>query len=150
MTLVQAIGGSENAPMFSDFNDPNFRITSIVVWSGVWIDAIGATYTDKRDPSSSLFQGPHGANGAPNPDTARATITFAPNEVLTSIDIGYGNWIDTITFHTNLGGAFTFGNSDNHTIDHGASIGVADPATQEIRVLYGQAGNYLNKIGIEY
>ncbi len=153
-------GGSRDAAFFSDGDRPYFDLVRLVVYSGLYVDALSVSYQDKTigpvlpptDPGLfTIFHG--GAYQSLDhrlPDPVYFELAREHGEVLTGFEITYGDWIDTLTIITSSGRRQNFGGNDGHFGPKLATISVDDPSQQRIYSLKGTAGWYINKLGIYY
>lgn len=136
---LTAIAGGRGGSAFSDREIPEgARITEIQVRSGDYIDSVQIVYV-LRDGRS--FKGPmHGGSGG------RSNVfRLDSDEYLIGISGRYGNYVDSLTFHTNKRSSATFGGRGGNR-----DFRIFVPQGNQAIGLTGRAAEYLDAIGLRY
>jgi hypothetical protein len=131
-------GGGGGIP-FSDRDIPEgARVSAIRVRSGKFIDSVQMIYT-LRD--GRTFEGPvHGGSGG------RANVfQLDSDEYITGISGRYGNYIDSLVFHTSKRTSPAFGGSGGNR-----DFRISVPSGNLAIGFVGRSAEYLDAVGLKY
>lgn len=105
------INGGDGGGSFKDSPpSPNYRLYTVNVWSGEYIDAIQLIWIDK-DGNITTGQ-KHGGNGG-----GLTSITLRDGEHINRIYGRSGSFVDFLSFRTNLGRTFNMGGNGGGDFD---------------------------------
>ncbi|MCO7227436.1 jacalin-like lectin [Pleionea sp. CnH1-48] len=134
-----SIVGSASGTGFADIPNDASVISKIKVRSGPWIDAIQMTHRLSTEAAQSYSQ--HGGNGG-----GVSEFVLGDDEYITKITGEYGDYIGSITFHTNKRVSPTYGLASSN--GSGSTYELSAPEGYEITGFQGRADNYLRAIGL--
>lgn len=133
-------GGSGGQP-FRDWllEDQQLEIGALLIWSGIYIDAIQILYRDRSNGTLRLGE-KHGGNGG--------KLTILPldaGQFITGMKGKTGDYVDSLVVITN--------STPNTTIGYGGPGGSSPydfevNSGEEVIGFFGRAGDYIDQIGI--
>ena len=129
--LYGGMGGNA----FSDQPDIDYRIRSIRILSGLYINSIQVIYDT---PRGIVTKPPHGGNGG-----REFVFLLNPGEYIRGISIRSGRFVDAIKFHTNFKQSIFYGGSGGSSYQD-----LFVPEKYQIIGFHGRSGSLLDAIGI--
>jgi hypothetical protein len=133
------IAGGPGGTPFSDTQIPyGVRILEVHIFAAKYVDAVQLQY---ELPNGQILMGPkHGGSGG-----RESILRIDSDEYIVGISGRFGNYIDSIQFHTNKRSSEVFGGTGGRQ-DY--AINVAND--HQAAGFVGRAGAYLDAIGLTY